>query len=386
MVSEEDNRPSVYYDESVEKWVYRFSSLGSCIQALVAERSGEIPTFTNYPAWLLERFEEGRSAEDTLINIFQGRTEAPGGGVSTWTPEWGGWRILPLDDPKSLAGVGEYVVGVEYGQWNCEIPVGDEVVIRGKLDGLGKLYALPVELGEKYHWQAGLTKCVVEVKFFGSDYWAKFKKEGIDGFPYYATQVSLQMAATGLPCAFLLGLKGEPDAEKGDGKPTVKDVAVTWFTQPPIELSALKAKVARVESLIYENEYPKCDYKMWPCKFLHLHSEEERQEVLELDDVELEELSRLYTEGKEQESSGSEIKKDASKKLLELIDEKGYTGKKMTSGQWEVTDTSFKKDGYEVKPSVVRYPNVKIKKEKSSGKEKQTKRKGSGDEKGTKSE
>lgn len=243
-----DDRPSVYYDEAelVGKFVYRASALGNCIRGLVASRMGMEPE--SHPDWLLKRFQEGHDREPEILRHVQEN-------------EWHGYRMKMLDpnDQGSYAGLA-HVIGQHDGQFQGEIPVGQQAIIRVHLDGIAQVYSAPVE-GEVKVGQ----KVVVEAKAFGPDYWKKWVKHGIEGFPGYVMQLTIEMEAAGLPGLFVVARK-DRDGDEGVAGEIVEYDSVMFYHSPG-SLAEAKMRVMKVEALAGKGGLAECDMKQYPCQW-----------------------------------------------------------------------------------------------------------------------
>lgn len=262
-----DDRPNTYIEGD---WViYRASSLGNCIKSLVASRLGIEPM--PHPDWLLEKFSEGNVNEPIILNMLKDA----------------GWTITDENEPE---------------QMEVEIQVGSRVKIRGHLDGVGippRMATLP----EGFH--------VIEAKAFGKAFWDKYMKEGIAGFPYYAMQVTIYMAALEMPCVFVVGLKDD------DG--VVTKIKQEVFINPPMSMGQVKAKVAKIEGLVAKGELPGCDYVQYPCQYYLLHEEEAQGDGGVDEDLEVDLLLTNYVRGQELEKEAKELKGPAGEALLKIM-------------------------------------------------------------------
>lgn len=264
-----DDRPNVYEDNG--KIIYRASSVGNCIKSLVAIRSGMEPS--PHPDWLLEKFAEGNVNEPIILNHLRSLG---------WTVDYDG------DD----------------NQLELELPIGENVIIRCHPDG--QAYLTPDDVH------------VVEAKAFGQVFWDKYMKHGITAFPYYATQVTIEMAGTGLPCLWVMGLK--------DDLGTVVKYHIERITEPPLKIGAIKAKIAKVENWSSRGELPACDYDQYPCQFFYLHDDGEgegEEPAADGKDTELELWASEYIRGKDMEAAGKALKQPAGEHLLKLLEQGG---------------------------------------------------------------
>lgn len=321
-----DNRPNIYEDDGM--WVYRASSLGNCVKALVAARLG-YEAFP-HPDWLLKKFEEGNAAEPVLIDRF----------LSYHPGKW--WML----DPNNEFAYEDYPyvkhADVHDDQFTCQIPVGNTAVIRGHMDGIATN-----DNGDLY---------VVECKAFAASYWDKYMKQGIEAFPYYATQLSLYMHATGLPGMFVIGHKNA-DGIMDDGC----EVHVDMFLDPPLGLGSIKARVAKIERIATTGELPACDQNQYPCQFVYLHDDDtEEEDVLEVSDVDLDRFADLYEKACEMEKDAKRMKDEAKAGIQATFDLLGRKGKKVQTSDFVIQDYVSEREArtVEYKASTVRYPKI----------------------------
>lgn len=322
-----DDRPNTYVEGDMV--IYRASSTGNCIRGLAASRIGYDPT--DHPEWLLAKFAEGNANEPRILEMVEA------GGV---------YKLV------DAANHGFTVVG---GQVEVEVGIGSTIKVRGHLDGI----AVELETGELVG---------VEGKALGKSFRAKYEKSGIMAFPYYATQLSLYMTATGLPFLFALGWKDK------DG--VVQEVHIEKFDVPPVSLGAVKARIAKVERAKVRNELPACDQDQYPCQFFYLHDDKDNEVVdsdVVVDDVAdrwAHQLQRARVLAKEAE----DMKKEASDALGEIL--KTHLGGEFKTRLFEIryksrTTKSYDFVGLErhlgahwddfVTQGMARWPDVKAK-------------------------
>jgi hypothetical protein len=321
-----DNRPNVYEDNGV--WVYRASSLGNCVKALTAARLG-YEAFP-HPDWLLKKFEEGNTAEPILIDRFL-----------SYHP--GKWWMLDPNNPQAYEDY-PYVkhVNVHDDQFTCQIPVGLTAVIRGHMDGIATNHD-----NELF---------VVECKAFAASYWDKYMKQGIEAFPYYATQLSLYMHATGLPGMFVMGHKNADGIMNDDC-----EVHVDRFDTPPISLGAIKTRVAKIENIAKTGELPMCDQNQYPCQYVYLHDDQpEEEDVLELQDRDLDRFADMYEKACAMEKEAKQMKDVAKAGIQATFDILGRKGGKVRTADYNIQDYVSERDArtVEYKASTVRYPKI----------------------------
>lgn len=321
-VETSDNRSAVYQDDDTGLWVFRGSGLGSCFSHLVRCGLGYTPSAP--PASLLDRFQEGKVAEPVILK---------------WLNDYGGVRVEDdwwLDDRYTLVD----------GQVELEIPVGKSAIIRLHPDGIGTIYKTTPE--DREQGMANGSNVVLEAKAFGPDYYKKWKREGLEGFPFYKYQVSAEIAASGFPCVFIIGEKDEqgvvyPDACKR-----------FYIAEPPVPLAQLKLKVMRVLKAIELGDIPECDWAMFPCGFWQEHNTDSGvwAKIKGVDaatvDVEVDLLASLaeqYELGKEMEKDGKDKKKSATKGIIVAFDSADQKGGTLTAKGYEVKDYCEPRDG-----------------------------------------
>lgn len=226
-----DNRPAVYWDEGIEKWVYRASSLGNCLGALVRCRVGLTPAPP--PGWLQKKFDEGNIHEAGIIEQVRNQ----------------GWKV---------EGDGE---GEQY-EW--EIEVGQEAVVRLHPDGIAT--------GRKVNHEGHIR--VLEVKAVSESFYQTLEKAMPE---FYKWQLSCEMESYReqfVPhftdpseyhgALYVFGIK-DVTGEKID------QVVLKLVNKPPYSLVDIKMRVLGVERMAREYEetgkFPECEYKQYPCGF-----------------------------------------------------------------------------------------------------------------------
>lgn len=366
-----DDRGSVYEDHD-GKLVFRASALGGCMSSLVRHGLGMTPE--PFPASMYDRFEEGNVAEPVMLAWLNSPS--------------GGWKIWDEHDLEVFAGTnnGRMQYLDDKAQVEFDIPVGNKAVIRVHPDSIATCFLLNPDAKKKYPDLTTGTKAVVEVKAFGPDYYKKYKREGLDGFAFYKYQVSVEMAATGLPCLFGVGQKNEEGV--------VTDDKIEWelIDTPPIPLPKLKLRVMKTVSAIEAGEIPECDQAMYPCGFWQEHDTVSESSVWfkepvavltkdnsQVDVVQVDKWATVYSEVLEAEKKLKETKAEAVKELCKLFDEAGARGATVNCGGITVEDyigeakgrPDYKKllkdkgitdeevDAYRSETKVMRYPKVK---------------------------
>jgi hypothetical protein len=203
---------------------YRASALGGCFRALWAARNSYEPK--SPPDHMQTIFDRGHEIEDLVLD----QLVADGWTIYDRQRE----VIIPVDIPS-------------------DIPI----FIVGHIDALG----IP-PVGVSSDPEANLFPHVVEVKGFGPDYYAKYLREGINGFPRYSVQAGAY--CIGIPCGDLAFVVYEKETEA---------IHVS-FHENKIPEWHLSAIVLAVEEMTRKNEIPTCtnDY---PCPYYYLHDPKE---------------------------------------------------------------------------------------------------------------
>lgn len=344
-----DDRPSTYIEDTPNgpRVIYRASSVGNCIRGLVASRLGYTPTA--HPDWLLNKFAQGVRQEPIILEQLKHR----------------GWKMLP---DEGMLQYGPRVVG---GQLETEIPVGENTIIRCHPDGIAECYALSV--GDQW---ALRSHRVVEAKAFAPNMVELYESKGISHFPYYSMQLSIEMASTGLPGLFILGLKDKdnPDNDCGEFK-------FYFYDTPPVNIGIIKAKVALAEAWVARGELPPCDWAQYPCQFYYLHEEDDTKLVKVVSNPERRALfdgyAEMYDKAKAAEAEAKRKKEEAKAFLLEELDNNKVVARGLLGGdEWVVQDVSYDREqlsekklkefGHDPKrymtKVLVRYPKVSRKK------------------------
>lgn len=245
-----DNRPNVYWDDEVKRWVYRASSLGNCSLALIYDRMGFAQS--EPPDMMKKAWAQGNLHELPIIQKFR---------------EEYGFTVV---DDLSLAQYG--TLNQERGQIECEIPIGRNVV-RCHPDGVVQCYKTTEHTRRQYGLEIG-DRFVLEVKAFAASTYAKWKAEGWAGFPYYEWQFATEMISTGLPGVFCIGVKEELD----DGTTEISFIDVQFYTEPPKGKIDIVKRVMEIERGANAAEagdgLPNdglCEYAQFPCGHFQRH-------------------------------------------------------------------------------------------------------------------
>ena len=289
-----DNRPMVYGEEG--KFVYRASSCGSCIKALIAARMGMEPEARSDA---LERIaEEGNLHEGAVIAYLTNN----------------GFLIEDRQNELEIA-----------------LP---SAVIRGHCDGTATnnsgetLYDYlnrPIEQGRKF---------LLEIKSMGRSVFDRFLDKGIDddSFYRYAVQISLYMYKTKLPGMLVAKCRD-------DGR-----TVVVLYEKPPIEPRLIIQRMIKVEFAAREGKLPdQCDRKDFFCSYRYLCDRPDSKLATGINEVALNAWAKQYAEAVEMEKKYASIKDAARSNLLQLLNyepsdlnKDKVAGLKISSGKYIV--------------------------------------------------
>lgn len=269
-----DNRPDVYVEDDGTV-VYRASSLGSCIRALVAiGRDNYQEAMGKERVELLERSaEEGNLHEGAVIRKLIQE----------------GWEQL------TAQGV-------------VEIEIIKGVIVRGHTDGT---------LTKGTRSEAKL----LEVKSMSNKRFDRWVRQGFDGFPKYAYQISAYMQAhPGMDVLYVV-------KRREDG---FEQRMTIPHDQPPVAWKVIRKRVLTAESHRRKRaSFPDCDLspqeRYW-CPFFYLHDEEDPNEgAVEMTDEDLAVLADMIpkrNELKRVEDAGKvaeEERKQLDKEIVNLM-------------------------------------------------------------------
>lgn len=216
-----DNRPIVYFDDAVKKWIYRASSVGRPLRCLVSARQEY--TAMDAPKYLQQYAEAGVRSEIIVKAMLRNQ----------------GYRISGEQD-------------------TIEIPVGETALIRGHMDA---------------------THCVdpegvdrpLEVKSMGQRVWEDWWKDGFAGFQEYAAQFTTYLYA--------MSLRRGKEVEGlyalyNRGNPGQMETIVV--RKPPMDFQTIYDKVMTVEGWGDEG-LPQCTGAKYACGFDYLCDRNEIQ-------------------------------------------------------------------------------------------------------------
>ena len=258
-----DNRPPVYTENGA--WVYRASSLGHCLRALMAARQGMLPE--PLPAWMYEKFAQGTEAEPKLLDRF-------------------------YSDHSDWVSTGE-------AQTERDLAVGDRVIVRCHLDDL----AVNETAGEL---------AVIEAKAVGDTIWRSIEQHGTSGLPTpYPWQLAVYMhQADARHGCWVVGHKND------DGSfDESSEIRYLWVHEPPYTLDDINGRVAEVEAWAAGEKgegWPECPGE-YVCGYRYLHDAPEWVKVTGEDRELVEHAAKLYADGSKLEQLGKGKKREAQR-------------------------------------------------------------------------
>jgi hypothetical protein len=238
------------YEDADGKVVYRASSLGSCIGALVRARlgvSGSAPS-----DMMQERFDEGHAWEERVITA--------GLGVD----------FTRVTDRDHLELYGKVVESDSGLQVETELAWSNKIV-RCHPD------AIAIQ-------GSTLKPYVVEAKFLGEQMFNDITMRGV--WPVtYQWQKAVEMLSTGLPLLYIIGKKVVEEDAAGERMVSLGEVWTEEILTPPMSLAEVKMRVLEVEGYVTRGEMPACPVPlMYPCPYWADHEPAESTRVDESDD------------------------------------------------------------------------------------------------------
>ena len=259
-----DHRPNVYVDNGIV--VYRASTIGTCIRALVAARRNFPPA--DPPELFKKKFQQGIDYEPVILKALT---------------DSGKWATYSHQQEVELV----------IREASSTRP---KIVIRGHIDACG--HRLAEESGAKPQTPVS----IVEVKKMSKGEYAKWARKNWADFPRYAWQVSSYVHAKNLQ--YVLMVIGEQDGDS-------LTIHTQLFTTPPITVAMLKSKVLRVEALASSTntDLPLCDFPNYPCPYHYLH-DEPTEELVVCDDDALQNICFNYFRAKEDEKLLADKRKE----------------------------------------------------------------------------
>lgn len=296
-----DNRPNAYQEGRTS--IYRASSIGKCLTALVAAKMGYNEAPSKYQNDILTNAaREGNLHEgsivDTLINDY-------------------GWKV---DSSQDL----------------MEMQVIPHVIIRGHVDGI----CVP----------KGMRKPrVLEIKTMSDSVFKQWMRLGdnarqrllTDRFNGYGWQISAYMLHFNMSAMYVV-------KNRNSGEIVISEVKT-----PPVDMKEIRRKVLTIERLSIRGEMPKCDAAdndQFFCPFPYLHDDDEPfgsepdDESDPVDDV-TEALLEGMAEHYEMLASKvgllkplDDERKDLGKKIVEAMGGRG-SAKKREVGEYVIART-----------------------------------------------
>jgi hypothetical protein len=261
---EEVNKPSVYWDEGLGRFVYRASALYSCPNILMAFRLGM--EGASPPEWMQERYDEGH-AQEALI----------------------------LDKLVKKHGFVLYATGDE--QMTVEKNIGTTAMVRGHTDALSAGGEVEITsfngVPGKQTINIGLT--VIDAKALAPEGYKKWVAHNWRDYPYYLWQQSFYvhgLDADGLVMAVKNKVTGAVDVaywERAALAVTMVDIVKS------VMVIEKRARDMGNDALMAVD----CDPLTYPCPFHFLHdgSEKKRELTVAVDDVGVEETPVVEVEG-----------------------------------------------------------------------------------------
>lgn len=235
-----DKRPDVYFEG--DHLIIRASSFGRCIGSLTRCGAGLTPEAT--PQSMLDRWAQGVVGEPQILAMVSRK----------------GWKLLgPADKDMQQWQWGED------NQPQLELRVG-KVVIRCHPDGIGQCYIGRAETGGAWTDHGDLIyipefnktgdRRVVE---------AKLLRPSMDHhtFAPYKWQMSIEMAASGLPGLWAIGQKDD-NGKLVEGPEGVQLEAVDV---PDYSLLDIKRRALLIYRAVREGEFLECDARDFPCGY-----------------------------------------------------------------------------------------------------------------------
>lgn len=290
---------------------YTASSLGNCDAALYYDRLGV--EGQPFPANMQKAMDESGGLETTILEMLESKLV---------------WRRIGRSDLEAAGWkFGEYNAGrgVDYSDQvrvtaTIRAANGDDtpaIRVPSHLDSILSLDFAPIDMVKRRGEQR-----MGEVKAFGDQYWAKFKKEGLAGFPGYQLQLSAQMIGAGerignrwMQALFIVGHK--------DGRGGVDEIVVEEVDTPPIPWGRVRSRILDIERAVDEKVVPVCPEPVkYPCPFFQFHASatEPTGGLSESEQSLLDKAAAQYELGKVKEDEGKMIKAGAAAVLLELFD------------------------------------------------------------------
>jgi len=273
-----DDRPSAYFEG--EHLIFRGSAVGDSAHALAASLAGIRPV--DFSADAKMRMAEGVLHESDILERVAKEAEM----------DWSVHRDRISFNPDE--------------QEEIDFPITNRIVVRLHPDGF--LFT-----------PEGHPAYVVEAKAMGRDVFMEWEKKGFAASMRYATQMSLEMYATGLPGVF---------ARKNRDTGKIKWEAMI---DPPVDLVTIRRRLMVIakrsaEGVLDPIPEEKCQ---WGCRFFFLHDHEVGETV---EDETIDSLAEMVARARERKQQAEEVEREARGKLREYL---GEAGKRRTK-TWSV--------------------------------------------------
>lgn len=287
-----DNRNVVYKDGST--WVYRASGVGSHPHVLSAARLGYEPLPASDK--LQQIFNEGNLHEQPVIDYLINEK---------------GWEIRNQ-------------------QYEVEIEVAPNVVIRGHIDGERTDQAK-----------------VFDVKTMSQDSYKKWiasRWDGGDLYKKYAKTIGIYARGLSLDKGAIVA----KNRNNGD-----IDIFEFDIAELPTTADDTIATVLEVETMAQKNELVDSEgCTTYPCSYLYLHTSGEGVTIE--DDEVLDTIATNYAKGRELEQQGKLLKEEARDKLMEVIG----SGEKKATNHFTISRTKSVRKYVDAKALENEYPDV----------------------------
>ncbi len=241
-----DNRPIVYFDPSVEAWVYRASSAGASSRTLAAARQGMTPLAP--PDYLMKAAEAGNRFEKIV---------------------------------KTQMRIEGYKISGEQGSTDVEVVPG--ILVRGHLDAR---HCIPPKGGEDR---------MLEVKSMSQAVFNEWTKWGFERFYSYAAQLSVYMHGEEIR-------RGHPvettyAVVNRDYEGDTPEIEYRTFKEPPVPWQEIANKIQIADWFGERGELPVCDSKSrYQCPYSYICDKDEIlfEEVEDGSDEMLRQLAEQY--------------------------------------------------------------------------------------------
>lgn len=234
-----------------------------------------------------------------------------------------------FDEGHELEGRVLEVAGIAHEvidrQREVELPFrinGRDVVVRAHMDGRHDL----------------LVPTIVEVKKFRDGFWAKWKKEGIAGFPRYQWQISAEMHALGEEVLFVVGhCEVKRDDEGNVISSEIVEVDTRIIAEPPVSMAEIRAKLKVIEDHIQSGEPLPCGPVDYPCPFFFVHEDGVGESRTRVSDEEIETLASTIKRLERESKNAADALAETKRMMRDLMMAGGYAEQKIAVGDFNVT-------------------------------------------------